>query len=124
MTPQEVFNKGLWGIRNQGRPAAGPYGCQYRMPNGDKCAVGQCITDEEYKKSMEGHNIATIINHMPSLLPRHLLEHKDLLVSMQYAHDSAIYSDFMVEFEGVMRNVASRFGLEYATQEEESNQGT
>jgi len=60
--------------------------CVYRGKNGTKCAVGCLITDEEYKREMEGNDV-TALNRL-GLLPERLIPHLELLSEMQAVHDS------------------------------------
>lgn len=55
-------------LRKQGRKAEGPDGkCMYRAPNGDRCAVGCIIPDEQYKPDMEGVGATALLPRVPSL---------------------------------------------------------
>lgn len=52
-SPQEIFNVAYRGMRKQGfvRSATIDGKCHYRSPDGKlKCAIGHCITDEEYEQ--------------------------------------------------------------------------
>ncbi len=56
MTKQELFNLAYLGLAAQGfRKSVNPVAnrCQYRAPNGDRCAIGHCIPDEKYLPEME-----------------------------------------------------------------------
>ena len=66
--------------------------CHYRSPEGLKCAVGICLTDEEYSPGMEGLQV----NELGDLLPARLHTHTDTLLRLQMAHDAAamISGDF------------------------------
>ena len=62
LTLQEIFNKVALHLMTQMRTARGPRQgcdtvqiiCYYRSPNGDKCAAGCLISEENYSPSLEG----------------------------------------------------------------------
>lgn len=60
MTNQEMFDKAVAGLAAQGfRRSVLNEGeleecCQYRGPDGMKCALGHVISDEQYNRSIEG----------------------------------------------------------------------
>ena len=62
---QATFTKAFLGLAAQGFNRAGEvttrsyndesyFNCLYRGPNGYKCAIGHCITDEQYRTIQEG----------------------------------------------------------------------
>ena len=53
---QELFNKAVAGLASQGFEASVDTDgtCQYRGPNGKRCAVGWLISDASYSPEMEG----------------------------------------------------------------------
>jgi len=117
-TPQELFDTVLTAIREQGRPSMDINGrCQYRGPNGLKCAAGQLIPDEKYKPVMDSD---TLNGFGRDFIKRYQLDdlepHVDLIWYMQAAHDEAAKQfsvDFLPYFENKMAKVAGRFGLKY-----------
>lgn len=56
MNRQEIFDKAWNGLKAQGfRRSADEHGsCLYRGPNGLKCAIGHCISDEAFNHRWEG----------------------------------------------------------------------
>jgi hypothetical protein len=66
-----------------------PWGCMYRGPNGERCAVGRFIPDEKYKREMEMNNVAAIVRDYPGAVPA--LEGIDVnpLLGVQDCHDVA-----------------------------------
>jgi hypothetical protein len=50
---QEIFDKVAKHLLTQNRQAKGKTGCAYRGDNGDKCAIGCLIPDEDYGPKME-----------------------------------------------------------------------
>jgi hypothetical protein len=64
---QEVFDKALTHLRAQGKPSLNPktiWKCQYRSPEGLKCAVGCLIPDEDYREEMEGRNANEVLREV------------------------------------------------------------
>ena len=122
MTAQEIFDTVARHLVVQGKPAFSDYGpvqsCNYRAPDGSKCAIGCLITDEEYGEEFEGTSVLGVLSMHPGLDAR-LGPHVDLLVHLQDAHDWFLY-DFSAPYtnyanfpawENQMRVVAERFGL-------------
>ena len=67
MTHQEIFNKVITHLRQQGRPAMGDRRngenyCLYAAPNGDACAVGCLINPNAYHPDIEGVGVQTAIS--------------------------------------------------------------
>jgi len=47
-TPQQVFNRvWQWFVTDDHAQARGLNGCSYRMENGERCAIGCCIPDDD-----------------------------------------------------------------------------
>ena len=66
MDMQELFNKAVGGIYNQGKPSYQPSMgsdagvCMYRGPEGVKCAVGFIIDDEFYYERLEHSTVEAV----------------------------------------------------------------
>jgi hypothetical protein len=91
MLAQEIFDTVVNHLRKQGRRALGSDNtCLYRAPNGDRCAAGCLVRDEEYQPWMEVRSIVSILEDTksPSSLKNRLLEHKSLIASLQNIHDA------------------------------------
>ena len=59
MNRQEVFDKIYLHLIEQGRKSVNSDGrCQYRYPDGDKCAIGCLIPDELYTPELEGNGVS------------------------------------------------------------------
>ncbi len=62
LTKQEIFDRVADHLAKQGAPAVGEIitdaggepACQYRAPNGRRCAIGALIPDELYEVRLEG----------------------------------------------------------------------
>ena len=106
MTNQEAFDKMVAHLRKQGRKAQENGTCRYRTKNGLMCAVGCLLTDDEYKRGMEGMGV----EHMQRLYG--VLQDLDppLLAEMQDTHDA--YD--LTEWEERFARTATTYGLVYA----------
>jgi len=63
LTRQDVFETGVKGLFQQGKPAITEGGeCQYRSEKGLKCAMGFIIPDHMYNEDMESRNIAILLS--------------------------------------------------------------
>jgi hypothetical protein len=89
MTEQEIFDTVVRHLKKQGRLAKEVLSgdCFYRAPNGDKCAVGCLISDDEYSPEMEGNSAFSLKE--AGVLPTHLLPHVFFLDKLQSTHDTA-----------------------------------
>lgn len=82
---QDVIDSVYAALVAQGAPSfSSSYTCHYRH-EGLKCAVGICLTDDEYSPDMEGVQV----NELGDLLPERLRPHTDTLYQLQMAHDAA-----------------------------------
>jgi hypothetical protein len=64
MTEQEIFNKAYLGLKSQDFelsleiiPETQKVKCRYRAPDGNRCAIGWCIKDEDYNPTWEGSSV-------------------------------------------------------------------
>lgn len=70
MTKQEIFEKVVIHLRNQGRRATGkshPMAaskCKYRTSDGLKCGIGCLIPDELYDPSFEGKSVTCVARRL------------------------------------------------------------
>ena len=86
--------------------------CAYRAKNGDKCAVGCLIEDEEYKESFEGVKALMILDGgygADMELVERLYPHRRLLSELQVVHDKMEVENW----EFGLKDVAKRLGLVY-----------
>jgi hypothetical protein len=123
MTPQEVFDKVVFGLRAQGRKSErkdemdGTTVCLYRGPENTKCAAGLLIEDFEYADIMEGTNIKGLLedwstdhsNPIAESLSLRLVPHLELIVRLQTIHDISEVKYWEQEFS----RVADDFNLVY-----------
>lgn len=126
MTPQEAFDKAVYGVIAQGRPSAkideqGRLRCLYRSPDGCKCAAGHVLTCEDDLAAADetyGWNCKSV-----AAMARDAGTDAVLLVHLQCAHDGAAelsYIDmdeafdceeFLKEFRRRANKVAEFHGL-------------
>jgi hypothetical protein len=109
MTPQEMFNNALFGVRGQKyvrsyRLESGT--CRYHGPSGLKCHIGHSIRNEDYRPSMEGHyaDYAEIHVLFPDI-------DGDFLCELQTVHDSGLVLG-AGEYERSMHQFAEAHNLE------------
>ena len=108
MTLQEIFDKGVAGILEQGKPAMTEMiGCRYRTPDGLACLIGQCIPDELYDSSFEGYTA----NHHWIREPLGIhASIADDVYNLQQCHDNAAKlasgEDFIPDFIARCRSFA------------------
>ncbi len=94
MTDQEVYEQTkAWLTRPGGARAYDENQgmCMYRTPDGNKCAVGCLIPDEEYNTDMEGVGVQTLV--MEHSLPTLNGASTELLADLQSIHDTFQYWD-------------------------------
>lgn len=80
----------------------GPWSCGYRGKNGRKCAVGQHVSDHDYRKSMEGNDYFSLpLNNREAVEKKIIGEHhSNTIRQLQQAHDDA----------GIMRLLDGHYG--------------
>ena len=118
MDCQEIFDKVNEHFFQQEVPATDELGtCSYRTAEGNKCAVGVLIPDNEYTPSMERETVAGIVTLVPSLQSV-ASDSKELLLlrRLQRIHDlTAMRREKLngTQTQSEMRLAAQEFNLEY-----------
>ena len=121
ITSQGLFDKAVYGVMKQGRPARAEYGCMYVTPEGNKCAVGQILPDlvgENLVGSVRDGDVQEVI---AKVIRRPLTEKEvDMLVELQVAHDSYSvitnqdsYNKWRHNFVEGVRKTATKHGLSF-----------
>lgn len=59
--------------------------CQYRGPNGTKCAVGAVLSDHYYRKGMENISVNGLLEHYD--IPKFIENNAPFFVRLQLFHD-------------------------------------
>lgn len=121
LTNQEIFNKALFGIREQNYEQSGKDdSCAYRGKNGTKCAVGHCIDDATAERwdGFFDSSIRSIFHHSPEEYSKVFdNEQLPLLAALQAVHDTTLdllsFAFGQAEFEQEMKNIAQQFNLVY-----------
>lgn len=99
LSAQEVYDtvvRHLAGMTKQSKEWNGLYNtCKYRDDEGNSCAVGCLIHDDEYDPAMDGADGSTSVAgiYERNLLPHRLIPHISLLTALQTVHDSESYWD-------------------------------
>lgn len=124
LTPQQVFDNALFGIRKQGyvRSALPDGQCRLRDDSGRSCAIGKSIPDALYTPEME-IAIATAMDQpcpeFEQLLKLFADCEVNLLQLLQKAHDqylpdgSQCFSSGGHDYELLMQRIASQYNLVY-----------
>lgn len=118
LNKQEIFDKCLGHLRNQGKPAIVNGGCAYRGPNDTRCAIGFLIADEYYRKDLEEANVSSA-NVQESLRASGYdidsPEDESFLNSLQCElHDDMYLSDnFLEDLEPAAKGFADTYNLDY-----------
>lgn len=131
LSKQEIFDRGLAHIRQQGKKCSNDTTCLYSDGQGNKCIVGGFIPDNDYEESFdsEGNSgVFSMVQNNPKFaqaLAKQGIDVKDvevvdLLRRMQRAHDfMAEYTGggaakSMASFEVNMARVAQNLELHYS----------
>lgn len=116
-TKQEIFDRVVAHLRQQGRPAREGSWCRYLTADGLKCAVGALIPDgHPAQTDLDGDPTPQILaERYPNLFEPHLVEGGPwgLLRQLQKAHDEATGANWLAVVEQQLVDVASQFGLHY-----------
>lgn len=120
-TNQEIFDKALFGIRQQNYAQSSKFStCVYRGNNGTKCAVGHCIDDETAKKwdTFSDSSIQQVFQIDEEGFMKIFDESQiELLAALQYCHDCfldvCISGSGEESFENHMKLLAQQFNLVY-----------
>lgn len=105
MSSQQVFDVGVEHLLTQGcRSEDGEGGCAYKGKNGLTCGAGIFIT--EYNEEMENQTWEGVVG---AFKPTQQTLHRDLIESLQGAHDNVEPEDWKTYFT----EIANRYGLKY-----------
>jgi hypothetical protein len=114
MTNQELFNKVVCAVRNQGRPNKSSNDFyRYRGEGGTKCAAGFLIPDDKYDPDMEGYSVFELQKKFPNAV-EYTANQAPLVSHLQGIYDRAAsmsQGDFIHEFNRLVEAVALVFDL-------------
>ena len=114
MNAQEIFNKVKNALKEQGGPSTFGSSCQYRGPEGKKCAARVLIIDEIYARigeSLEGQNVSSFTDTEFTEAFGLEFDHVALVIDLQAAHDESV-RDWDKSWPLAMERVARKHGLE------------
>lgn len=94
---QDAFLRTAFYLMQQEERSHTSTGCQYRAPDGNKCAVGFLIPDEKYHPTMEGRGAVSMT--LDPALGHYTSAERLLLEEIQTIHDC--YSKRDLEFRMV-----------------------
>jgi hypothetical protein len=110
MTRQEIFDKVAKHLLTQNSKAVDADSrCQYKMPDGRRCAIGCLIPDELYDPEMEGELLRDLLKKFPVLQTLWSDADRYFVCSLQMVHD--IYP--VAHWVDVLRFIANQFELKY-----------
>jgi len=112
LTRQELFDNAAKGVIRQGRPSFDPHGTCLYFAGNSRCGIGHSIPDGHEGLYFRG-DVKNLVFHYPDLAV--LFDagvNMDFLCDLQKAHDSsAVMTDFLTCFRGVMQNLAKNYKL-------------
>ena len=121
-TAQEVFDFVVGKVLEQGCKSVqcetnfAAVSCMYRSNNGNKCAFGHVIADEDYRSVMENKIAQTVFRDHGDMLGWKLIgenpAHLGLIMGLQQAHDDSSSDNFRFEFANKAFLLASNRGLD------------
>lgn len=119
MTPQEIFDTVAKHLFAQGHrsinfePAPGYADdavCQYRAPDGSRCAVGALMSDDLYNPEFEGKGIEGLVNEDHNKLiyqfPTWMRDNLYLLRDLQRVHDGPSSWETTSAMQAELKSVA------------------
>lgn len=115
-TVQETFDTVVTAVVKQGKPSMikdddNLPACQYRGPDGLKCAAGHLIPDGEYSFKMEGSSVSSTITANVLTKNGHNIE---IVKELQRCHDDNAESvNFVSDFLKDCRELAAWYALEW-----------
>ena len=141
MKAQEIFDRALQGVLNQGSPSMRhEFGeisrCSYRNAENKKCSIGH-VWSGLIPDHCEIWDSGDSIDDLLSSTHKHTLDRlglfedymsRQLLRYIQQAHDDAALSNpfndarFIVMFKDLMRAVSENFDLQYNERKKETNE--
>lgn len=116
-TRQEIFDLAWNGLKAQKfRQSVLAGGCEYRGPNGRKCAIGHCIPDGRYSSTFEGNSISFcgMTNHDIRKAAGVGVRDVEFAAALQTCHDSHDRPKLM---EKALRTFAALHSLTIPAQE-------
>jgi hypothetical protein len=114
MTDQEIVNFVAEKLRAQGRQSLNEDGdCQYRGPDGLRCAAGWLLADEHYSPELEGVSARRPLAAAALCASGVGKAQLHLVGALQDAHDMTAREDFLVCFNESLKELCEDHGLTY-----------
>ncbi len=114
LSSQEALNQVYEHLIKQGGPAKVNDRCRYRTEDGQSCAFGCLIKEEEYDKSIEGLNLDCLVFNNKVVFKGSKTH--PLCRSMQIEHDNYTSSPYMSNWSDYITRkfteIAQRYNLE------------
>ena len=113
MNQQEIFDKVATHLIAQGKQSlmiSNDEACAYRGTNGNMCAAGCLIPDDEYSPEFEGMPWDCIAQEVPSFANAPFEVHH-LISSLQTVHDCEAFWEDTETLKEALYDVANRYGL-------------
>lgn len=120
MTKQELYDKIVGGLRQQGKKsfkqrtigiAVNDMICAYRGDNNCRCAFGFVIPDDLYSSRMEGSSVIGVLAEFPTLEAHLNLDAETKLLAMRLQHVHDVINP--LAWDNAFVVIADDFGLEY-----------
>jgi hypothetical protein len=112
MQPQEIFDKVVTHLRDQGVSSSNDLYCCYRLQRQSrmlKCAVGCLIPDEMYSPDMEEKAYNLLVEAFPAVRELIGKENDGLICELQRIHDRVVPFEWEEEF----KELANKYNLKY-----------
>lgn len=121
LTRQQILDRAVAHVRQQGGSASTPAGCVYRREDGRKCAIGALIPDNAYDPIFDGYaatDALSLLQDVPSFAAALRAGGVDptdaaFLSDLQSAHDALLEQASETSIYSAFSYVAAKYGLVY-----------
>jgi len=113
MKPQEIFDKVVTHLINQGKRSMDDKYCRYHSDDGLMCAVGVLIPKESYFPEIDKGNktIKSLVNEYEDRFPEWMSENLGLLCELQSVHDRQYLWENGKKMLDTLTSVAESYGI-------------
>lgn len=113
MTPQEIFDKVVSHLSNQGQRSVDDKYCRYHSEDGLMCAVGVLVDANTYFPEMDQGNktIKSLIQEYEDKFPEWMSENLGLLSELQSVHDRQYLWENGQKMLDTLTDVAEAYGV-------------
>jgi hypothetical protein len=132
MTPQDIFDRVVSHLTEQGKRSMDERHCRYHNDDGLMCAVGVLIPKEDYFPEIDKGNktIKSLIVEYAGRFPEWMEENLGLLSELQSVHDRQYLwengnkmfetLESIAERYGVSSNILNKLNFDFITEKEET----